>query len=170
MFPIIKITLGDITKIPVDVIVNAANKRLLRGGGVCGAIHSTAGPELLNECKSLGGCESGEAKITMAYNLPAKYVVHTVGPIWDDHEPKEAERLLYNCYQKSLALADIYECESISFPAISTGAYGYPIKEATRVARRAIENYTQDNLTNLEEITLVLFSESDLKVYLELFK
>jgi O-acetyl-ADP-ribose deacetylase (regulator of RNase III) len=148
----IEILRGDITKLEVDAIVNAANTTLLGGGGVDGAIHRAAGSELLAECRTLGGCEPGQAKITGAYRLPARFVIHTVGPIW--HGGKHAEeRTLADCYRNSLKLAVENEIKTIAFPAISCGAYGYPIGEAARIAFKT----TRDFLATNDEIKKAIF-------------
>jgi O-acetyl-ADP-ribose deacetylase len=148
----IEILRGDITKLEVDAIVNAANTTLLGGGGVDGAIHRAAGPELLAECRTLGGCEPGQAKITRAYRLLARFVIHTVGPIWRGGKHDEA-RTLANCYRNSLHLAVENEIKTIAFPAISCGAYGYPIEEAAHIAFKT----TREFLAVSDEIRKVIF-------------
>jgi len=149
----IEIFRGDITKLEVDAIVNAANTTLLGGGGVDGAIHRGAGPELLAECRMLGGCRPGEAKITRGYRLPARFVIHTVGPVWRGGKHGEPETLV-NCYRKSLQLALENRIKTIAFPAISCGAYGYPIEEGALVAF----NTTRDFLATNDEIQEVIFA------------
>ena len=153
----IKIIKGDITKLKCDAIVNAANSTLLGGGGVDGAIHYAAGSELLAECRTLHGCRTGEAKITKGYNLPARFVIHTVGPIYFEHSPAEAEALLTSCYENSLHLAKERELKTIAFPLISAGVYGYPQREAIKVAVETMKKHRCD----FEEITLVLFGERE---------
>lgn len=148
----IQIVQGDITKLDVDAIVNAANATLLGGGGVDGAIHRVAGPELLAECRTLGGCEPGHAKITRGYRLPARFVIHTVGPVWRGGKHDEA-RTLANCYRNSLKLAVENKIRTIAFPAISCGAYGYPIQGAVDIASKA----TRDFLATNDEIQRVIF-------------
>ena len=153
---------GDITKLNVDAIVNAANRSLLGGGGVDGAIHRAAGPQLLEECRTLNGCETGEAKITKGYNLPAKHVIHTVGPVYS-RESNPAE-LLANCYKNSLALARDKNLQSIAFPAISCGVYGYPLEEACKIAVDAVREFLKSSALP-EKAVFVLFGERDLQVY-----
>ena len=153
----IKIIQGDITKVNCDAIVNAANSSLLGGGGVDGAIHYAAGPELLAECRTLHGCRTGEAKITKGYKLPAQFVIHTVGPIYFEHTPAEAESLLTSCYENSLKLANEKGLKTIAFPLISAGVYGYPQREAIKVAIETMKQHRDD----FDEITLVLFGERE---------
>lgn len=160
----INILRDDITRRRVDAIVNAANSTLLGGGGVDGAIHRAAGPELLEECRKLRGCRTGEAKITRGYGLPARHVIHTVGPVYGEEQGREAE-LLAGCYRQSLALAAQHGCKSIAFPSISTGAYGYPLKEASCIALKAIREFISQHPGAFELIEFVTFSEHDHRTY-----
>ena len=157
----IKVYKGDITALKVDAIVNAANRTLLGGGGVDGAIHRAAGRELVKECATLGGCQTGEAKITKGYNLPAKHVIHTVGPVWHGGNHDE-EKLLANAYANSLKVAAENGLETIAFPAISTGVYGFPKDRAAEIAVETIKGFLEDHDM---EVTLVAFSDSDAKRY-----
>jgi len=155
---------GDITKLNVDAIVNAANHSLLGGGGVDGAIHRAAGRELYEECKTLGGCNTGDAKITKGYKLPAKYVIHTVGPIYGREGGNEAD-LLANCYKNSLTLAVAHNVRTIAFPSISTGAYGYPIETASKIAVTTVKNFLDEKKGYVEKVYFVTFSDTDFKIY-----
>jgi len=162
---VLRMVQGDITKISdVDAIVNAANKSLLGGGGVDGAIHRAAGPKLLEECRSLHGCQTGEAKLTGAYNLPCKYVIHTVGPVWNGGKHHEAE-LLADCYRNSLQVAFDHQIQSVAFPSISTGVYSYPVEEAARVAVLTVNQFIEEHPGQLNLVEWVLFDEHTHSVY-----
>ncbi len=159
----LEIIRGDITKLAVDAIVNAANTSLLGGGGVDGAIHRAAGPQLLAECCTLGGCETGMAKITKGYNLPAKYIIHTPGPVWQGGAHSEAE-LLRSCYRSCLELAVQHHCATIAFPSISTGVYGYPVEQACRIALDAIKHF-QDTDGVIKKVIIVCFDSKTKAAY-----
>lgn len=161
----IQTVLGDITRInTVEAIVNAATKTLLGGGGVDGAIHRAAGPELLEECRSLHGCETGQAKITRAYKLPCKYVIHTVGPIWNSGRDNE-EEMLARCYYNSLQLAKEHGIRSVVFPSISTGAYGFSVQKAARIAVNTVAKFIEENPKSMDLVLFVLFDERTERVY-----
>ncbi len=167
VFDRIEVMQGDITTLKLDAIVNAANRSLLGGGGVDGAIHRAAGPELLSECRKIGGCSTGMAKITKGYNLPVRYIIHTVGPVYRGTD--EDGRLLSGCYLNSLKLAVKNHITSIAFPAISCGAYGYPLKEACSIAIDTTYDFLNNNRT-LKKIVFILFSAEDYDVYKEYLK
>lgn len=161
--PRMQVVVGDITKLPVDAIVNAANSSLLGGGGVDGAIHRAAGPELLTECETLGGCAPGDAKITGGYRLPARHVIHTVGPVYRDGQHGEPA-LLASCYRRSLELAEQHSLTSIAFPCISTGVYRYPKDEACEIAVRVVSQWLEAHALP-KSVTFCCFAESDAEVY-----
>ena len=156
---------GDITKLEVDAVVNAANNSLLGGGGVDGAIHRAAGIELLNECKKLNGCKTGDAKITKAYNLPSKYVIHTVGPVWSDGKRNDSE-LLESCYKRSLETAVSNNVKSIAFPNISTGIYRFPKRIAADIAINTVKNFIQETLL-IDKVIFVVFDKENFEIYKE---
>ncbi|HXG37867.1 MAG TPA: O-acetyl-ADP-ribose deacetylase [Bacteroidota bacterium] len=164
----LSIVQGDITKQAVDAIVNAANTTLLGGGGVDGAIHRAAGPKLLEECRTLGGCATGDAKITKGYNLPAKFVIHTVGPVWRGGKNREDE-LLASCYRRCFEIATEHGIKTIAFPSISTGAYGFPVERASKIALREIRS-ALDRFPELQQVIIVCFDSHTYRVYQEAAK
>lgn len=160
----LSVTKGDITRLPVDAIVNAANTSLLGGGGVDGAIHRAAGPGLLAECRTLNGCKTGEAKITAGYKLPARHVIHTVGPVWHGGHHNEPE-LLHNAYLNSLVLAMKHHLSTIAFPGISTGVYGYPRQQAAEIAVNTVSDFCKAHPHALSEVTFVCFDDENFNIY-----
>jgi len=164
----IKLIYGDITKLAVGAIVNAANNTLLGGGGVDGAIHRAAGPALFEECSGLNGCPTGEARITKGYRLPAKHVIHAVGPAWGNHRPEESDSLLASCYRKSLQLAVEKGLKTIAFPNISTGIYGFPKKRAAAIAIKTVLDFLASH-PSIAEVTFVCFDDENYQLYGELF-
>lgn len=160
---IMRVLQGDITKLAVDAIVNAANTSLLGGGGVDGAIHRAAGKELVQACRLLNGCETGDAKITKGYRLPTRYVIHAVGPVWRGGRHSEAN-LLASCYRRALELATEHNLSSIAFPNISTGIYGYPKEKAANVAVAAVRQFLEQS-TSIQEVTFVCFDAENYRIY-----
>lgn len=158
--------MGDISKLKVDAIVNAANKTLLGGGGVDGAIHRAAGIKLLDECRTLNGCETGDAKITNGYNLSARYIIHTVGPVWSGGKNNEAGKLV-SCYRTSLNLAIEYQIKTIAFPNISTGIYGYPKNEAAKIAVEEVTSF-MENENRIDEVIFCVFDDENFHIYKKL--
>ena len=165
---ICEVVRGDITKLKVDAIVNAANTSLLGGGGVDGAIHRAAGPELLEFNRKLGGCQTGEAKISPGFNLPAKYIIHTVGPVWNGGKNNE-DKLLASCYKNSLKLAVENKIKAIAFPAISTGVYRFPIERATKIAIEEVRKFLDKN-DLIEKVIFVCFDDATFQVYKKILK
>jgi O-acetyl-ADP-ribose deacetylase len=159
---VIELVLGDITEQETDAVVNAANKQLAPGGGVAGAIHQAAGPQLWEYTRTLGGCETGEAVITYGFNIKAKYIIHTVGPVWTG-SPQDPV-LLRSCYIESLKLASSHDVKTVSFPAISTGIFGYPIDEAAKISLQAVMEYLTEH-AEIERVRFVLFAQPDLDAY-----
>lgn len=164
----VKIMQGDITKLQVDAIVNAANNSLLGGGGVDGAIHAAAGPELLAYCRQLGGCETGEAKMSPGFQLPAKWIIHTVGPVWQGGQSNEAQ-LLEACYKNVLRMAADMQLKQVALPSISTGAYGFPLELASQIAFKAVSNFLKTDAT-IENIIFVCYNEAVYEAYIKLEK
>lgn len=168
VIPVVTLVMGDITTQRVDAIVNAANESLLRGGGVDGAIHRAAGHQLYDECKTLGGCDTGDAKITKGYKLLATYVIHAVGPDYDEWPHEEAAKLLESCYKRSLEIAEEHGLKTIAFPSISTGIFAYPKLDAAHIVHVSVDKFLQ-NAKSLSEVRFVLFSQEDLKIYQQEF-
>jgi O-acetyl-ADP-ribose deacetylase (regulator of RNase III) len=162
----ISIVQGDITKLKIDAIVNAANTSLSGGGGVDGAIHRAAGPELLEACRKIGGCPTGEARVTKGYNLPVRRIIHTVGPVWKGGGSGE-EELLAKCYRSCFELCQEYQMRAIAFPSISTGAYGFPIEKASRIAINEAKRMFESGETDIERVMFVCFSKDDYETYLK---
>lgn len=164
----IKLKKGDITKLDVGAIVNAADNELSHGGGVSGAIHEAAGPELLEECETLGRCKTGQAKLTKGYEFPADYVIHTGGPVWRGGDNNEAEKLA-SCYKNSLKVAQENGIKNVAFPAVSTGIYGYPVEKAAKVSLGAVKDFIEND-SDLEKIIFVLHSDEDFEVFKNIIK
>ena len=162
------VVIGDITKFEADAIVNAANRTLLGGGGVDGAIHRAAGPELLTECRTLGGCETGEAKITGGYRLPASFVIHTPGPVYRSYKPEVAARLLRNCYENSLKIAEERGLKTVGFSSISTGIYAFPLSDAARIVAETFRDFASQ-AKSVERATMVCFDETTADAYRRAF-
>ncbi|RDA92148.1 hypothetical protein CP533_5574 [Ophiocordyceps camponoti-saundersi (nom. inval.)] len=161
----VSVTSGDITKLRLDAIVNAANSSLLGGGGVDGAIHRAAGPELVKECSLVGGCPTGQARITAGYELPAKHVIHTVGPVYSHSNPHESQRLLRDCYRESLELAAKSGVRTLAFSCISTGVYGYPSRDAAQIACETARDFLDKDVGAIQRLVFVTFEEKDKNAY-----
>ena len=166
----VSVSLGDITKFECDAIVNAANCTLLGGGGVDGAVHRAAGPKLLLHCMTLGGCKTGEAKITPGFKLAAKYIIHTPGPRYPSLAPDVADEKLRNCYWNSLTLADQNNCRTVAFPSISTGIYRFPLERAAEIVARTLSEYAQTHQTGIDEVTMVCFDQTTFEAYRNAFE